>query len=690
MDYRELYVVRDIDLVKDKLKSLGKGIYLNSGEPDEVERYKKFKSLGIPHKFYPYKKTFELLGTTWDFAILDLSNQFVPNDIARAVETVRAGGKIVFLVPDGVESLKSKTFKFHRVMIPMPFQEKDLEHNFMIRFVETLKRHKNVFLESSSGISGILADPPRQRSHRISSRKPFNLCVTRDQEDALRALLEWDGKKPFILISDRGRGKSALMGIFAAWMIKTRKASRILATSPTESGIQVFFQFLEKALQKFGVKARRKSSRGIFEVSGDGFFVRYLPPEDAVSRARDLLIVDEASSIPVYQLKKLNRGKVIFATTVHGYEGHGRGFTLKFLKSLKAYQKFEMNEPIRYPSGDPIEAWLYDAFLLDVDLEEPRKDSYEKVDRKELVNDEEELRRYFSIYIWAHYKTDPNDIMISLDAPGKVLRKLGDYGVLEASYEGGLDARETRGLLESTNAVGNLIPDIILKHYGEDFFARNRGLRIVRIAIHPDHQGKGYGTRLIQNFIGEFSDLSWIGVSFGAEADLVRFWRKQGFRPVFISPTKSDVTGLYSLVMIRPAEESREVVKSLESQFKSRFVSSLPDTYRDMDPATSREILAMLKFSPPSFTEYERNRARRFLEGKLTYESVDDVARKLLPVYLSSASGAIPRESEIALVAKVMHSWTWEEMVSSFGKNDTYWIIEVKDSLRQVFKLFNI
>ena len=58
------------------------------------------------------------------------------------------------------------------------------------------------------------------------------------------------------------------------------------------------------------------------------------------------------------------------------YEGTGRSLSLKLISQLRkqnavgvaggrVLKEAELDEPIRYASGDPVERWLYDLLCLD-------------------------------------------------------------------------------------------------------------------------------------------------------------------------------------------------------------------------------------------------------------------------------------------------------------------------------------
>ena len=81
-------------------------------------------------------------------------------------------------------------------------------------------------------------------------------------------------------------------------------------------------------------------------------------------------MVDEAAALPVPLLKRLllHAPRIVFSTTVQGYEGTGRGFTLRFSHILNQHRpqwrKVLLAQPIRWADGCPVEAWLARTLLL--------------------------------------------------------------------------------------------------------------------------------------------------------------------------------------------------------------------------------------------------------------------------------------------------------------------------------------
>ena len=45
--------------------------------------------------------------------------------------------------------------------------------------------------------------------------------------------------------------------------------------------------------------------------------------------------------------------------------------------------------------------------------------------------------------------------------------------------------------------------------------------------------------------------LSYLGVSFGLTSDLLRFWKKIGYLPVYLRQTPNELTGEHSMIVLK-------------------------------------------------------------------------------------------------------------------------------------------
>lgn len=129
----------------------------------------------------------------------------------------------------------------------------------------------------------------------------------------------------------RGRGKSALAG-----QLISRIAGRAIVTAPAKASTDVLAQF-----------------------AGEKF--RFIAPDAllASDEQADWLVVDEAAAIPAPLLHQLvsRFPRTLLTTTVQGYEGTGRGFLLKFCARFPHLHRFELQQPIRWAQGCPLEKW---------------------------------------------------------------------------------------------------------------------------------------------------------------------------------------------------------------------------------------------------------------------------------------------------------------------------------------------
>ncbi len=640
-----------------------------------------------------FDQTGSILGGTWDVLIADFSRQFRANDLGRLVEVVRGGGLVIFTLPSIQEWLSSLT-EFQKRFIVPPFESRSIRQLFKRRFLSFLGR-PGTFLLGEEKRGSLTGKVSRDRIPVERTGDPvMDLCATRDQQRVLKSIIEAvkERKRAFILTANRGRGKSAAIGLALAHILMNTRINRAVVTSPSLEGIQTLFEFLMKGLESQGVRYEPLIRNGyVIDVKFKGRNVFFLTPDSAADVSVKLKVVDEAAAIPISTLfRVLHTSRfAIFSSTVHGYEGAGRGFTLRFLKRVRSsnlpYVEERMEEPIRYPPGDPVESWLYDLLLLNAEPSEPpqatpESATYRPIDL-EKVN-EEFLKKFYGIYVLAHYRNRPNDLATLLDAPhhfARVLEYEGDPIVsLHIAEEGGLPSSVLDDMIKGNRDVpGHMIPSRVVLHYDFKSFGRLRGWRIVRIATHPELQGRGFGTRALEEVEREAieNEVDWLGAGFGATEDLLRFWVRVGFQPVHISPRRNPVTGEYSVLVVKPLSgKAKNLLGEVIKEFKRRLLNSLHDVYFPLNPLVARYLL-----KPPipsgklKLSQSQRSRLSGFVKGTYIYELASDAIYEVVKYYFWLGKNCLTPLEESVLIAKVLQGKGWEMVKSRFGlKADLY------------------
>ncbi|MEM3447084.1 MAG: GNAT family N-acetyltransferase [Candidatus Korarchaeum sp.] len=638
-----------------------------------------------------FDQTEEVLGGTWDLLIADLSVQFRANDIGRLLEVVRGGGLAILTVPRLEDWLSSLT-EFQRKFLVPPFEGRQMRQLFKRRFLSSLGA-KGTFLLGESTKGELCGRVSEERKPLERAGDPvLDLCATNDQQRVLRSIIEAfrERKRAFILTANRGRGKSAAIGLALSLIMTRSKVRSAVVTSPSLEGIQTIFSFLMKGLEAQGVSYEPLIRDGrVIDLRFKGKNVFYLTPESAAEVDVSLKVVDEAASIPVNTLFQfLSTSKfALFSSTVHGYEGAGRGFTLRFLRRVRrsgiAYAEGRMEEPVRYPPGDPVERWLYDFLLLDAEPGEPPKDlenlNYRRISLHDV--DEGYLRKFYGIYVLAHYRNRPNDLATLLDAPHHFARALEAGGEpvvsMHVAEEGGLPAHLLDDVMRGMRDLpGHLIPSRLVLHYCFKTFGKLRGWRVVRIATHPELQGKGLGTRALSELEEEAreSGVDWIGAGFGATEELLRFWVRSGYLTVHISPSRNPVTGEYSVLVMKPlSSEASKLSEEILREFKRRLLSSLHDVYFSLNPSVARLLLkGRLEGGKVKLSNSQRSRLGGYLRGTYVYELASDSIYEVVRGYFWQGLDCLTPREESMLIAKVLQGKPWETIRSRFGIKEPY------------------
>lgn len=715
----------------------GKALYTyHSFYSDGVMRREVF-SRGAPREldfeYVPYHNLDVILGRTYSVCVADLINNLEPNDLGRLMGVVSGGGLYILLLPSPKRLLETVT-RFQSNLIVPGYSDKDLKRYFMRRFLKKLVEHDGIAVydadtkffvrkfsktPASQYVERTLAFPEKSRI----PPKVYKLALTQDQVEVLKRFEELyaktERKKVFVLTADRGRGKSSAVGIGLGWLVhRLRRAKggcKAVLTAPSETNVQEVFRFARKVLELYkhplSVNSRNDFIVGI---ESKGIKIVYLQPIEAVRSKADILVVDEAASIPVPLLLKLldRYDKIVFSTTIHGYEGAGRGFSVRFLRRLKSREdvdviEYEMEEPIRYARGDPIENWTFDTLLLDAEpaqLSEEDFKSIEKGDLEYYVPDEEklflesekELREFFGIYVMAHYRNNPNDLGIMMEAPHHFVRMVkaptGKVLVsLELALEGALGHEMSRESAKGAWLMGNIIPDRIIKHYKILDFGELRGVRIVRIATHPQATSRGLGSFALAKLEEEAKKmgLDWLGAGFGVTEELLRFWVKNGYIPVHMSPEKNPVSGEYTVIVVKPlSEKAEKIVNIIAREFKEKLLDSLPSPYYDLEPETA---LLLLESTPRyqvtlSLSPLKKARYLMYAWSDMTLENCMDVMMHLAKHYFKVPDPPeLSRLQKLCLISKVLQAKSWHATLEDLKLT----MPQVTSELKEVAKIFS-
>ncbi|KAI1324783.1 DUF699-domain-containing protein [Xylariaceae sp. FL0255] len=260
---------------------------------------------------------------------------------------------------------------------------------------------------------------------------------------------------------------------------------------------------------------------------------------------------------------------------------------------------------------------------------------------------EKYLRQIWGLYVASHYKNTPDDLQLLSDAPAHeifVLTGPNDSNnlpeplcVIQVALEGQISRESVlNSLSRGSRPAGDLIPWLVSQQFQDELFGQLSGARIVRIATAPDYMKMGYGAKALRDLVafyeGKFASLSeetrveenlervtdaelqngtlqdeirvrkvlpplfsklqdvspprldYVGVSYGLTSDLHRFWKRNGYTPVYLRQTANDLTGEHTCVMLKALTSGEQTwLGAYANDFQSRFLSLLSYKFREFN-----------------------------------------------------------------------------------------------------------
>ncbi|MDO6562188.1 GNAT family N-acetyltransferase [Amphritea sp. 1_MG-2023] len=539
------------------------------------------------------KQAHQWLGQERDGIVFDCWSGFNPNGFGQVVGTLVAGGLFILITPSLAQWQRFNDPEYQQLAVP-PFSVDDVGRRFIRHLQNTIAAASELLhfdeAMSTAELAEVIAHDALDRSVNSVKRTPIEAdqsvsCMlhdtlqspfkTQDQQHAVLKCLPImsQSRAVTVITADRGRGKSAALGILTARLMQPYAQTmghpplEIIITAPSRGAIQVAVGLLENQLSSLSSRERDSWRVGASRL-------RFMLPDQLVQQrpVADLLLVDEAAAIPApVLLNLLDYPRVIFASTVHGYEGTGQGFAVRFMPYLDRLvpqrQLLRLQQPVRWAAGDPLERFSYQALLLDAEpahlASQPVKGlayCFRPLDRDALLRDSRLLKQLFGLLILAHYRTTPGDLRILLDSPNIEIwagfsEQAGEQTLVAAAllaYEGPIDAPLASAIMHGTRRPkGQLIPQTLLAHCQLPAAANCRGLRVMRIAVHPQRQRLGIGTQLLTAIEQGCTDIDWLGASFGATPVLCHFWQQFGLQLQRLGHHRDKVSGTQAAVMLR-------------------------------------------------------------------------------------------------------------------------------------------
>lgn len=626
------------------------------------------------------------LGMEFQAVVFDVYAGFDPDVFSAVSGTLKGGGLFIVLCPPLDEWRRFDDPQKSRLAI-WPYHGADIGGRFLHLVANGLKQDNHVVVVEQGQALPSVSQPTQSIQSPPKHREAVFPYRSADQQRAVHAITQvvsGHRHRPLVITSDRGRGKSAALGIAAAQLMM-QGTKTILVTAPRHTAVSPVFSCAQSLLPDSNtVKGKLRF---------DDAVLMFVAPDELLQQKYEcnLLMVDEAAAIPAALLERFLKhyARIVFSTTVHGYEGTGRGFVLRFHDTLNRYtpgwKSLALETPIRWAKRDPLESLVFNTLLLNAN---PAADEVarsvdavhcrcETLDRDQLLNHPGDLRQLFALLVLAHYQTQPADLRYLLDARDVRIDvvRYGDNIVAAAllEEEGAFDAELAAKVYANERRVrGHLLAQSLATYAGLPEAPQLRYARIMRIAVHPLAQQQGLGTLLLQHIETSLppETLDLWGASFGATPQLLRFWRRNGFVSVHIGMSRNAASGMHSALVLKPlSERGIALLHEAQRKFNEHFPAMLAEPYRDLDPPLVNQLLNAIITLPFNLSEADRQDIQSFMNSARGYEVNSVPLWKLACMGLTQPPCSRQlTEIELAIViSKVMQKKPWAEVASACG-----------------------
>lgn len=616
----------------------------------------------------PPTRAGSILGQDIGSVVYDGHGTVHPDALGIASGTIQAGGLFVLLTPD--------------LAIWQPADADRIDSWYLYRLAKEIQLLTN----ESAGKSAFLI---KENSHPDQIDQSGTGCKavpqpplpTDDQNKAIAQIIDvvrGQRRRPTILVADRGRGKSAAMGIAAKRLVES-SCGKVIVTAGSRAASDNVFGHAEHTSSETHDANDQLVWRSVNQLLEQ--------PEQC-----QILLIDEAAGIPLPQLQALLQRypRIAMSTTVHGYEGTGRGFMLRFRKILdhntRGWRHCTLDIPIRWAPGDPLEQQSNHLLVMNAALAKTSElvasiDAVNQetrvihISKRQLVENETLLQSIFSLLVLAHYRTRPEDLRQLLDNPRIHVYIMGADSAPESAIGVALVVDESDLSLPLQQEIhqgvrrppGYMLPEILLGLLGMKPREPFRVARIMRIVVHPYMQGKGYGSILLQQLHQLLAaNFDLCGVNYALEPQLVGFWRKNHYRPVRVGINAGRDSGAPSGVMLNSlSTEIQSDMEAIGLRFAANFADQLKTTHRNLDPDIVYQLMLDNTDFLVTLSDLEIDELKTYCLTQRTAESVP--ATLTASLIHAIAVGQSPKDGPL-LIERVLQFKSWQDCNALSGE----------------------
>lgn len=149
--------------------------------------------------------------------------------------------------------------------------------------------------------------------------------------------------------------------------------------------------------------------------------------------------------------------------------------------------------------------------------------------------------------------------------------------------------------------------------------------------------------------------LDYLGVSYGMTRDLLKFWKRQEFVPLYVRQTTNELTGEHTCVMLKTLSSnvagSQNWLGAFAQDFRRRFLSLLSYKFRDFEATMAMQVIeaagvgeSQVQVLGPRdvssiFTPFDLKRLESYSNNMLDYHVVLDLLPSIASLFFTKRFG---------------------------------------------------